>query len=70
MNGRLLAGLGASLTMAGIVAFGAGTVMAGAQGASISSSCAGTGRIRVRRWDTHDTPPRSSSCNPAASFPA
>jgi len=45
MNGRLLAGLGASLTIAGIVAIGAGTVMVGAQGASISSSWAGTGMM-------------------------
>jgi uncharacterized cupredoxin-like copper-binding protein len=43
MNGRLLASLGASLTMAGIVVFGAGAVMAGAQGASISPSWAGMG---------------------------
>lgn len=45
MNGRLLAGLGASLTLAGIVAIGAGTVIGGAQGTSIAPSWAGAGMM-------------------------
>ena len=45
MNGRVLVGLGVSLTLAGIIAFGASSVLEGAQGTSIAPTLSGLGMM-------------------------